>query len=102
MTIADSINGGFETFGSVAVMMNIAKLLKDKQVKGIHWGSTIFFTSWGLWNLWYYPHLSQWGSFLGGVMLCASNVVWLGLRLYYWRRRRRNDNVPKFWQGLED
>jgi hypothetical protein len=86
MTIPDLINGAFEFFGGVALCANIRQLLRDKQVKGIHWGSTIFFTSWGVWNVYYYPHLDQWVSFWGGLFICAANLVWLGLRLKYRKR----------------
>jgi hypothetical protein len=87
--IPDLLNGTFELFGGWFVIMNIRQLLRDKQVKGIHWGSSIFFTSWGIWNVYYYPHLGQWISFTGGLLIAVANVVWLVLRLHYYQRRRR-------------
>lgn len=93
--LPDLINGAFECFGGVFLVLNIRTLLRDKQVKGIHWGSTIFFTSWSLWNMWYYPHLDQWASFYGGLFICAANVVWLSLRLYYSRRQRLSARLYK-------
>ncbi|WP_321471060.1 hypothetical protein [uncultured Paludibaculum sp.] len=83
MTGPDLINGAFELWGGVFIFLNILQLLRDKQVKGIHWGSSLFFTSWGVWNLWYYPHLGQWASFAGGAVICGLNVVWLFLRIRY-------------------
>ena len=105
MTWPDAINGAFECFGGWFVVLNILKLLKDKQVLGIHWGSTIFFTSWGLWHIWYYPHLGQWASFTGGLFICAANLVWLVLRVYFSRRarvvcRHCGAMVPRGWAGL--
>lgn len=83
MTAPDIINGAFELWGSVFIGLNISKLLHDKQVKGIHWGSSLFFTSWGLWNCWFYPFLGQWASFAGGAVMCLLNMVWLFLRIRY-------------------
>jgi hypothetical protein len=85
--LPDLINGSFECFGGFFIVLNIFTLLKDKQVKGIHWGSTIFFTSWGLWNVWYYPFLGQYISFFGGMFICFANVIWLCLRIYYSRKK---------------
>ena len=84
--IPDLINGSFEFFGGGALVLNIRQLLKDKKVRSIHWGSSIFFTSWGIWNIWYYPFLGQWASFSGGLFLCAANVVWFFLRVRYRKR----------------
>lgn len=81
--LPDCVNGMFEALGGVALCANIVQLVRDKQVRGIHWGSTIFFTSWGAWNVYYYPHLGQWASFAGGLFIAACNVVWLALRLRY-------------------
>lgn len=83
MSLPDLINGAFEACGALALCANIRQLLKDKQVRGIHWGSTIFFTSWGLWNVFYYPHLGQWASFAGGLFIALANIVWLVLRIKY-------------------
>ena len=86
MSWPDMVNGLFEACGGLALCANIKQLLKDKQVKGIHWGSTLFFTSWGLWNCFYYPHLDQWFSFLGGIFIATANIVWLALRVHYSKR----------------
>jgi hypothetical protein len=85
--IPDLINGAFEAFGGVFIVINIHQLLKDKIVKGIHWGSTIFFTIWGIWNVYYYPFLGQWISFSGGLFIAVANIIWMCLRVYYWRKR---------------
>jgi hypothetical protein len=87
--LPDIINGSFECFGGVFLCLNIKTLLRDKRVTGIHWGSTIFFTSWGLWNLFYYPHLGQMLSFAGGIFICVANIIWGCLRVYYHYRNKR-------------
>ena len=82
----DIINGLFEFLGALLIANNFHVLYHDKEVKGFHWTTTAFFTSWGLWNLFYYPNLDQWFSFAGGVAIVATNAAWLGLTLYYMKR----------------
>jgi hypothetical protein len=57
-------------------------------VKGVHWIPTGFFTAWGFWNLYYYPHLDQWLSFFGGLFIVAGNFSWLILMVMYWKNGR--------------
>jgi hypothetical protein len=81
--INDVINGLFEVVGGVLCWLNVKKLLRDKQVKGVYWPVTAFFAAWGLWNMYYYPSLGQWMSFAGGVVLVSGNLVWVVLALRY-------------------
>jgi hypothetical protein len=72
----DLINGSFEFLGSFFIMFSVLKLRKEKEVKGVDWKHIAFFTSWGAWNLYYYPSLGQWISWYGSVailsrMLCG-------------------------------
>jgi hypothetical protein len=89
MQIPDLINGGFEILGAPFIFLSIIKLFRDKEVKGINWMHVSFFTAWGFWNLFYYPHLGQWCSFLGGLGIVISNSIWLGMLFYYLRRSKR-------------
>jgi len=86
MTVPDVINGSFEVGGSGAILLSIRQLAKDKSVRGFHWGQLGFFTSWGVWNLFYYPHLGQWTSFIGGCCVTLTNAIYLGMIFYYGRR----------------
>lgn len=88
MLSADLINGAFEAVGSVMLWRNVAQLHKDKEVKGVHWNATAFFTTWGYWNLYYYPSLEQWWSFAGGLSIVLANSVWLGQMIYYIRKQK--------------
>ncbi len=85
----DLINGLFELSGALLLSLNVRRLLKDKQLKGVSWLPTLFFTSWGIWNLHYYPSLDQWFSFLGGCAIVSVNTIWLFLLFYY---RQKHDN----------
>jgi hypothetical protein len=85
-SLPDLINGGFELLGGVFIALSIRKVLRDRAVAGISWLHVGFFTAWGFWNLFYYPHLDQWFSFAGGVLIVITNTVYLALLLYYSRR----------------
>jgi hypothetical protein len=86
VSLPDLINGAFELFGGLAIFGHARALYRDKEVKGVSTTATGFFTAWGLWNLFYYPHLGQWLSFAGGLVIVSGNLVWIGLLLYYKRR----------------
>lgn len=83
MTIPDFINGGFELCAGIAQALNCLKLAKDKKVAGIHWQVTTFFSAWGAWNLYYYPHLHQMLSFTGGLVLFTFNTLWFSMYLWF-------------------
>jgi len=83
MSIPDLINGAFELAGGLFVLNHCRAVMRDRAVAGVSIVSTVFFTSWGVWNLYYYPSLSQWASFVGGLFIVAANMVWIGLMLKY-------------------
>ncbi|MEQ1558104.1 MAG: hypothetical protein ABL933_04080 [Methyloglobulus sp.] len=80
---ADLINSAFEALGGIFILDHCRIVLRDKRVAGVSIIATVFFTAWGFWNLFYYPHLGQWSSFWGGVFLVLANCVWVGLLVRY-------------------
>lgn len=86
---ADRVNGIYEMLGGMFVMMHVLRLLKDKKVKGVSLVATVFFTSWGFWNLYYYPSLDQWWSFIGGLGIVTANTFWITLMIYYTRKNSK-------------
>lgn len=88
MTFPDFINGAFEATGAIAVLFNVRTILRHKQVRGFHIGPMFFFTSWSLWNCYYYPHLDQWASTFVGAAMGLSNLIYLALVLYYLRKEQ--------------
>lgn len=83
MHLFDLINGLFEMFGFIAVGMSCLRTYKDKQVRGVSISMVLFFTSWGFYNLLFYPHLYQWLSTIGAGFTCAANTTWLVLIIKY-------------------
>ena len=94
MQIPDLINGSFECFGGTLLCINIYRLLRDKQVRGISLIPVIFFTLWGYWNLFYYPHLNQWVSFFGGILVVLANTMWVLMAIYY-KRNPKGKNADE-------
>lgn len=75
----DHINGLIETIGAVLLFLDVLALRRDRVIAGVHWGPRLFFMGWGLWNLYYYPQLEQYWSFIGGCLLVMANAMWLVL-----------------------
>ncbi len=88
--IPDFINGMFECVAGFMILLHVLQLHKDKQVRGLHVVPVVFFTTWGFWNLYYYPHLDQWWSFAGGIFIVLMNVVWCLQIRYYLRQERKS------------
>lgn len=99
MTWQDFVNGGYEMLGGLAILHHCYVLYRDKQVKGVSFFSIVFFTTWGYWNLYYYPHLNQWVSFAGGVMIVASNTLWISMMWYYLRKQRAEEARARWAYG---
>ena len=85
----DRINGLFEIGGSLFCGLSVWKLYCDKQVRGVSWITTGFFAAWGFWNIYFYSHLGQWCSLVGGVALALVNAFYVALMLYYIRKEER-------------
>jgi hypothetical protein len=85
MQVPDLVNGLFELVGGVLIWKNVQTIRRDKMVRGVTSWVTWFFTTWGFWNLFYYPHLAQWLSFTGGLAIVSGNFAWC---YYAWRYRK--------------
>lgn len=89
MIYMDIINGSFELTGALLQLLSIKSILKHKSATGVHWAPVLFFTSWGIWNLAYYPSLEQWFSFAAGVMITITNSIWVVLIIKYRNHERQ-------------
>lgn len=86
----DWVNGAFECLAGIFVARHCLVLFRHKSVRGVSVVSTAFFTAWGIWNLYYYPHLGQWWSFIGGIAVVLANVTWVSMMVYYTKKERRS------------
>lgn len=88
VTWTDAVNGSLELAGGLFILLSIYKLSQEQQVRGVSWVHVIFFAAWGYWNLFYYPQLEQYLSFMGGIVIVTTNTIWVGQLIYYTRRER--------------
>jgi len=79
----DLINGLFEICGGFFILLSILKLNRDKKVSGVSYLTVGFWTVWGLWNLYFYPHLGQTWSSWGAVGVVLTNSIYLWMLVYY-------------------
>ncbi len=84
-------NAFFEGVGSIMTWLNVRAVYRDKQVKGVQWQVTLFWTAWGVYNLFLYPHLEMWWSFIGGISIVTANAVWVAMVVYYLRTQAHWD-----------
>jgi len=94
LALPDLINASFEAGGSLFILNHCRVLWKTKQAHGISLLSTAFFASWGVWNIYYYPYLGQFFSFLGGIAIVLANALWVWM-IWYIRRQQRLGNLTE-------
>lgn len=90
MNFPDLVNGGFEACASIFILNHCRVLWKSKQANGVSVVSTMFFLAWGLWNLFYYPHLGQRFSFYAGIAVVLANLIWIGFILKIRMMEKKN------------
>jgi len=83
----DIVNGSYELLAAPFIFISIIKLYKEKKVKGVSWMHVGFIASWGYWNMYYYPRLGQWASFIGAIAIVIANTAWLLMIIYYNREK---------------
>lgn len=87
MSTPDLVNGCYEFLGGIAVWLNVLAIWKDRGYAGVRIPVMAFFTSWSLWNLYYYPLLNQWASFCGGLSIGLANLAFVGSMVYWGRKQ---------------
>jgi hypothetical protein len=92
----DFINGSFELLAGVFVLNHCRVLHAHKQARGVSLASVLFFTLWGLWNLYYYPSLNQPLSYYGGWFVVGANALYVGMMVSY---RSREDLGGEIYLG---
>lgn len=100
MAPADVFNGTLETVGAALMWANAYKLWRQKRIHGVYWWVQGFFALWGYWNLFYYPSLGQWVSFVGAAMMASGNTVWTALAIYYTYIKPRKQAGLRLTHGL--
>lgn len=81
----DTINAGFEALAVLATLLHCRALWRAKRAMGVSVVSTLFFSVWGWWALFYLASLGQWASMGGAVGMAAANACYVAL-LFKFRR----------------
>lgn len=87
MSWPDMVNASFEAGAGLAVLAHCAQLYQDKEARGLSIPAVLFFAGWGIWNMYYYPHLGQFWSLAGGIFVTLANAIYLTLLVAYSRHR---------------
>lgn len=79
----DHINAAFELAAAVLLWLNVLRLHRDKQLRGVSVLPTCLYFGWCIWNLYYYAHLQQWLSWYAGFGVGIANLTWVILAVKY-------------------
>ncbi len=82
----DLLNATFELVGACFLAVDCKRLHRDKCLRGLWWPGRVFWASWGVWNVFYYPSIGQTLSFYAGLLVLAANAVWCALA---WKYRKQ-------------
>lgn len=73
----DTINAAFEIGAGGFILLHVRATWRARSADGVSLVAMVFFFAWGLWNLFYYPHLGQSLSFYGGIFVLLTNAAWV-------------------------
>jgi len=64
--------------------------------------STIFFASWGYWNILFYSHNNLMYSCIAGVVVGVINTIWVCQMIYYTKfYKKKFDTISQIIKILE-
>lgn len=79
----DLINGLIECGFGLMRLLDIKAAYKAKRVQGVSLIPVVAACGWGVWNIYFYNHIDQWYSFLGGLVILSTNLWWLYVAIKY-------------------
>ena len=83
-SIYDQINSGFVLMAALFYVLNLLKLMKDKEIKGISKISIGFFSLWNVWTLFFFIKVSEYWWTIGAyVVVAILNVAYITLMIKY-------------------
>lgn len=85
----DQINSGFIFVAGIFYVLNLLKLIKDKDIKGISKLSIVFFSIWNIWTLFFFLMVTEfWWTIGAYIIVTVLNVVYIILMIKYGRKKR--------------
>ena len=97
----DVINAVLNIGGVIAISTSIYRVLRDKMVRGVHWGMLLFFISWSSWNLVLYSHVGLWYSVLAGIIMVITEATYLFLLIFYSYKQQEEDHYQQYIDSLK-
>lgn len=85
----DTVNSIFVFAASIFYILNLYKLYKDKQVKGISIASLVFFSCWNIWTLIFFLSTDYIYTTISYVLVSIINIIYLSLLYYYYKKNKR-------------
>ena len=84
----DQINSGFIFVAGIFYVLNLLKLIKDKDVKGISKLSIVFFSIWNIWTLFFFLMVTEfWWTIGAYIIVTVLNIVYIILMIKYSRKK---------------
>ena len=83
MLSSDQINACLELAGAIFLVPTLIEAYNKKRIVGVHYITPIFFSLWGLWNIFYYPSLNQYWSASAACIMLSVNIIWLVMVFRY-------------------
>ena len=86
--IIDLINSLFQLSAGILTWLNIIKIRKDKDTKGMSLVPLFIYCSMGYWNIYFYHHINKPISLIAGLSITAANTIWV-LHILYYRKIKK-------------
>ncbi len=84
LSIYDQINSGFVLMAALFYVLNLLKLMKDKEIKGISKISIGFFSLWNVWTLFFFIKVSEYWWTIGAyIIVTILNIAYITLMIKY-------------------
>ena len=84
----DQIISGFIFVAGIFYVLNLLKLIKDKDIKGISKLSIVFFSIWNIWTLFFFLMVTEfWWTIGAYIIVTVLNVVYIILMIKYGRKK---------------
>lgn len=90
----DQFNSIFPFIACSAPILNIRKVLQDKEVKGVHWFSLITYSG-QVSGIYFLYTLEQWWSMFGSASYFVLSFTWYCMMIYYNYIRQSDDSTKE-------
>jgi len=86
----DQFNSIFPFAACIAHFLNIRRLLRDKEVKGVHWASPLLTYAGQISGVYFMYTLHQWYTMAASALFLSLSFTWYCMMIYYNYIRKRD------------